>query len=180
MGYAAFFHQVKWTSTPPMHQLAVLSMGWVAFFSSSLNQYFFWFLINEFFWGLFFLNPDLHTTFPPSYLIDMAILLTYILVLPTNKQLNSLLVTYVLFFHWLNFYPLCQNLYLFLVKPLLLSKTYISLCSNLHLLVKYLFFFWVKPPCFLFLSTNFYLSSAKVLPFLTKFPYIDIFFIFSS
>jgi hypothetical protein len=35
---------------PPMHQLAVLSMEWAAFFHPvSINKLFFWFLTSEFF-----------------------------------------------------------------------------------------------------------------------------------
>jgi hypothetical protein len=63
---------------PPMHQLAVLSMGWAAWaaFSFSLHQStFFLNLFMSFFGGQFFLDLDLHTTFPPSYPTDLAILL---------------------------------------------------------------------------------------------------------
>jgi hypothetical protein len=59
-----------------MHQLAVLSMGWAAFFHpASISQYF---LVSDqlFFWGWFFLNPDFHITFPPGYPTDPTILLT--------------------------------------------------------------------------------------------------------
>jgi hypothetical protein len=69
---------------PPMHQLAILSMGWAAFFVQPQSINFFLFFTNEFFLGCFFLNPDPHTTFPPNYPTDLATLLTYILTLLIN------------------------------------------------------------------------------------------------
>jgi hypothetical protein len=64
----------------PMHQLAILSMGWGAFFSSSFTSVnFFGFLIYE-----FVFNPDLHATFAPHYPTNLATLLSYILALPTK------------------------------------------------------------------------------------------------
>ncbi len=59
--------------------------GWAAFFhSAAISQLFFWFMANEFFRCWFFLNPDLHITFPPSYPTELATLLTYVLALPAN------------------------------------------------------------------------------------------------
>jgi len=63
-------------------------MGWVAFFHPTLT--------NEFFLGVVFFNPNLHTTFPSRYPIDLATLLTYILTLPTtNNQPPPFLPTYL-------------------------------------------------------------------------------------
>jgi hypothetical protein len=70
-----------------MHHFVVLFIGWVAFFPSgswpSVNQHsttvnFFWLLtfgLLYFSW-LFFFNPNFHTTLPPSYPTNLAILLT--------------------------------------------------------------------------------------------------------
>jgi hypothetical protein len=47
-------------------------------FSSSLNQstFFGFWSLRVFFWGCFFFNPGLHTTFPASYPTDLTNLLT--------------------------------------------------------------------------------------------------------
>ncbi len=70
---------------PWLHQLAVLSIGWAGWFASFsftslpyVNQHsttvnLFWLLTFDhfFFHCQFFLNPDLHTTHPPSNYIDL-------------------------------------------------------------------------------------------------------------
>ncbi len=60
----------------PMHQLDVLSMGWAPFSHPASIIQLSWFLTLKFvLWGHFFLNFDLHITFPPSYSTNLAILL---------------------------------------------------------------------------------------------------------
>jgi hypothetical protein len=84
---------------PPLHQLAILSIGWVTLFHPaphlgltkivphSTILALWCFLLD----GFFLVTPDLHTTLPlnyhptpPTYPIDLATLLTYIFNLPTN------------------------------------------------------------------------------------------------
>jgi len=83
-----------------MHQLTVLFVGWVAFFhwdpDPALTNIvpqstFFGCSPSTFFFPLFFPKPDLHTSLPPSYPIDLAsFILTYISTQPPTYLLSYL------------------------------------------------------------------------------------------
>jgi hypothetical protein len=148
---------------PWLHQLVVLSIGWVfclhpapdAQVTNIVPQATFfscWSLV--FFFLALFLSPDLQTTLPPSYPTNLAILFTYVLSLPTNYNQPPYLLTLYPFkakslpfdkisiSSWLNLYLLAK-LFSSSVKPLFIDKTFL-LWLNLYLLVK-IFYCVAKP-----------------------------------
>ncbi len=126
---------------PPMHQLAVLSMGWASVFHlASISQLV---LVPDLSFILrlcFFLKFDIHTTFGPSYHTDLTILLTQLSYLPTNN--SPLPPTYLP-----SIFSLTQSLlskekaFIFSWLNLFLGKTYIFSWLNLYLLTKIIYCF---------------------------------------
>jgi hypothetical protein len=139
---------------PPMHQLAVLSMGWASVFHlASISRLV---LVSDLSFILrlcFFLKFDIHTTSGPGYRTDLTILLTQLSYLPTNNSplpptylpsifslIQSLLSKEkASIFSWLNLF-FGKNLYFFMAKHLPLGKNNILFWLNLHLLTKPLYF----------------------------------------
>ncbi len=144
---------------PPVHQLAVLFIGWAAFLHPLLDpvltqhsttvNLFGLLTFDLFFCVWFFSNPD-HTTFQPnhpSYPTDLATLLTCILALPINP-----LPIYLLLFMAKNLYLLAKllpfgttysnsfwlNLY-FLVRPFPFGTTFNSSWLNFYFLAFFFF-----------------------------------------
>jgi hypothetical protein len=111
-------------------------------FSSSLNQStFFCFLTNEFFFGGIFFSTL--TLIIHSLLVTLLTLLSYWHSYPTYLHLGptyqlttapSYLLTYPIFFHWLNFYLVGKSFYLFFAKPLFFWQNLFFLAKHLRLL----------------------------------------------
>jgi len=84
-GFLSYLDGAKVNQHPPVHQLAVLSMGWAAFFHSVSNpmltqhcntvNFLGCWLLTLFICWVFFFNPD-HTIFQPNHPSSLATLLT--------------------------------------------------------------------------------------------------------
>ncbi len=118
------FEWASMSQHPPMHQLAIISMGWGSIFHLiSINQLIFGFWQMSFFWGCFFWTL---TSILPSSEVTLLTKPSYWPSYPTYQlPSDPLLFIYLQSFHWLNFYPLGKSLYLFLANFIFSDKTYI-------------------------------------------------------
>jgi hypothetical protein len=158
-------------------------------FSSNLNQsiLFFLSLTNEFFLGVVFFNPNLHTAFPSRYPLDIVPLLIYILTLPTTNNQPPFLPTYLPYIFSLakilpfkqkplsflgNFFVYWQNLYFLYLNYYPLTKSPFSWPNYYFLLVLDKNFISLGQT-FIVSLLNFYTSTKKIYfqikhQFLTK------------
>jgi len=131
---------------PPMHQLAVLSTGWAAFFHSAPdgvhhNPFFFWLLIIVFFYFIWFVTvfspgPDLTHSYLVHFptLVSITPTLVPYLLSPTN--IATLLITYLTNLTIvLNTYP--TNLTTLHTQPPYWHKYFTNLVPLIRQLVSY-------------------------------------------